>query len=861
MSGAGSGGSRGNGPSLAITIPSGSRKLVHSLKEIVNCSEVEIYAMLCECDMDPDEAVNRLLSQDTFHEVKNKRDKKKETREFPETKSRTGNNISGRGARGSTDRGSRNTSSQSSSIEHGVGKGKVTYRKENGGNTVPVSPVLEYSTVPTNPPQTQTIASNLSSFGNTTQPASVAEGISMPMQSLSGFHNSWLGKQGQMSMADIVKMGRPQARPSIPAMETERSDLTKNATMSNVSNQGFKESSIEVFQTDSEEISESFQESDHVYEHGVDDMIVENWHISQDGWFEQPMESASTTPGISGVSAFYENTSDLSSSAMVNRPNYHIDSHLEGIHLEEKLNIKTLPAKCRSTSASSMHFMVGSSVDAPHLDEGTVGNTNSHLSQRHELDHCEDGRIEISSAAANLGQLSLQEETSPIEPNPAVIIPEHLRVTNSECTRLSFGSFVSGAFCGSLKLDPLKSNSEMLPVLNDAPRVDSPYVRNHDHHDVQLKTTLSENLASVSTSGPENLIMPLVSQAEIMRKDPLDDEHGLHYTHPSASNYESSTSMEPNTAAYAFSHGNAQMQSLSALSSLMTSDLQNRILPASVPPIWEFDLPLSTLLTTQSMPMRYSTTISSDSGPSVSMPQALNPGVFSNHHSTLQSLPSTTMLASPAFQHLPLHHYSQPSLPIGQFSNMIRYPFLPQNYYLPSYQQTYAANSPFHQTTLVPAANTKYPQLQYRSSLPLTSLPQAYTNSTSYGEFGNSSTLPGSFTLNHTSPSSSTIGFDEALRLHYKEGYTSSQQIENPAMRIQGAGSALPASNYYDYQSQNQIPGVHQNQLAMLGALGYQDMHHTQGGSSSQPNHREGNLNDSQSMQSQSTNHIWQRGY
>lgn len=158
--------------------------------------------------------------------------------------------------------------------------------------------------------------------------------------------------------------------------------------------------------------------------------------------------------------------------------------------------------------------------------------------------------------------------------------------------------------------------------------------------------------------------------------------------------------------------------------------------------------------------------------------QALNQGVFSNHHSTLQSLPSTTMLASPAFQHLPLHHYTQPSLPIGQFSNMIRYPFLPQSYYLPSYQQTYAANSPFHQTTLVPAANTKYPQPQYRSSLPLTSLPQAYTISNSYGEFGNSSTLPGSFTLNHTSPSSAaTIGLDEALRLHYKEGYTSSHQV------------------------------------------------------------------------------------
>lgn len=84
---------------------------------------------------------------------------------------------------------------------------------------------------------------------------------------------------------------------------------------------------------------------------------------------------------------------------------------------------------------------------------------------------------------------------------------------------------------------------------------------------MQLKTTLTENLASVSASGSENFNMPLVSQAEVTRKDPLDDKHGLQYNHPS-SNYES-TSMEPNTTTYAFSHGNAQMQNLSALSSLM----------------------------------------------------------------------------------------------------------------------------------------------------------------------------------------------------------------------------------------------------------------------------------------------------
>ncbi|CAA7042755.1 unnamed protein product [Microthlaspi erraticum] len=38
-------------------------KVVQSLKEIVNCSDLEIYSMLVECNMDPYETVNRLLSQ------------------------------------------------------------------------------------------------------------------------------------------------------------------------------------------------------------------------------------------------------------------------------------------------------------------------------------------------------------------------------------------------------------------------------------------------------------------------------------------------------------------------------------------------------------------------------------------------------------------------------------------------------------------------------------------------------------------------------------------------------------------------------------------------------------------------------
>ena len=59
--GGGGGGSNGGG---SQGIPAASRKMVQSLKEIVNgVPEAEIYSTLKECNMDPNEAVNRLLSQ------------------------------------------------------------------------------------------------------------------------------------------------------------------------------------------------------------------------------------------------------------------------------------------------------------------------------------------------------------------------------------------------------------------------------------------------------------------------------------------------------------------------------------------------------------------------------------------------------------------------------------------------------------------------------------------------------------------------------------------------------------------------------------------------------------------------------
>ncbi|KAG7034689.1 hypothetical protein SDJN02_04419 [Cucurbita argyrosperma subsp. argyrosperma] len=170
--GGGGGGSKStNG---ASGIPAEWRKMVQSLKEIVNnCTDQEIYATLRECNMDPDEAVNRLITQgciftvivgevrperiilptsvrasvnpyetfmllvltNPFHEVKSKREKKKENKDPVDSRSRGPNIPSSRTSKGGPDRyAGRSSLNQFGSSETGVLHSKPVYKKENGAN-------------------------------------------------------------------------------------------------------------------------------------------------------------------------------------------------------------------------------------------------------------------------------------------------------------------------------------------------------------------------------------------------------------------------------------------------------------------------------------------------------------------------------------------------------------------------------------------------------------------------------------------------------------------------------------------------------------------------------------------------------
>lgn len=147
-------------------------------------------------------------------------------------------------------------------------------------------------------------------------------------------------------------------------------------------------------------------------------------------------------------------------------------------------------------------------------------------------------------------------------------------------------------------------------------------------------------------------------------------------------------------------------------------------------------------------------------------------GVFSSSQPTQQQQqqqtpPGNTIPTGPALpqQHLTVHPYSQPTLPLGPFANMIGYPFLPQSYtYMPSgFQQAFAGNSTYHQqlAAVLP---------QYKNSVSVSSLPQSAAVPSGYGSFGNSTAIPGNYQVNQAAgPAGSTLSYDDVLNAHYKE--------------------------------------------------------------------------------------------
>ncbi|CAG7880551.1 unnamed protein product [Brassica rapa] len=803
-------------------IPSGSRKMVQSLKEIVNCCpEAEIYAVLKDCNMDPNEAVNRLLSQDPFHEVKSKKEKKKEVRDIQDSRPRGYSNTYNRGTRGGSDRfvggpgrsgATSFSSSDSRSFQGKISNKRASEKQTYAGSFSSTSGVSNHHQIP---------HSDSVAVDSKTETVSSGGGISSS-QPVSGQQTAWFGAAGQMSMADIVKMGRPHNK-------------TANS------------------------------QKNHEHE------IAANQHVPvKDQWpsIEKPMAAASTAsvsvaPTESDICS---GPADYQSS----RGDQQLKGHLEDTHLANNGPLENLgrdQVLQDDTVAGGVVPEDESGVSSEFEDNPYRHETT----QNHPVEHQKD-EDNVSSVAANLQELSIEnhdKHSSHDEDRPAVLIPDHLLVYTEECSHLSFGSFGSR---------PLNNNN-----LDEASDV-APQIEHSDARHALITDfpfLINEPLGSMSN---ENTVH--ASTAENYNDSSESQGEDLLPENPETAHQESQYSVAQSDQEYAYENAKQQMntafdasqtsmhnqmQNLTSLTNVMqgyTNSIPNTLLAQTAQSARELELQYTTFPGAQSMPSRSNN--SSLGGQSNSMPEALRDGGgIQTTQPSQQNLPGANI----ATQQLPMHPYSQHTVPLTHFANMMSYPLMPQSYpYMP-----FAGNSPYH-----PSLAALLPQ--YKNNVSASNLPQSATSapiSSAYG-FGNSSSVGA---LNQqqqqAAPSGATLSYEDIMSLQYKHNshllslqqqqqQQQQHQNDNSPLWVHGPGSqtmsGVQSNAYYNLQAQQQAQQLRQAQQQaqeQYGSLGYPNYYQSQTGMSmehQQKNPREGGSQGQPSKQTQQQ-HLWQNSY
>ncbi|CAM0953564.1 unnamed protein product [Alopecurus aequalis] len=762
-------------------IPPASRKLVQGLKGIlVDRTEAEIYSTLLDCAMDPDVAVERLISQDPFLEVRRKRNTKKEVKPPQETRPRPFYKSAYRGPKAGSDR---------------------SVRFSSGSGDANKGPIKKETELPS-PPNTSTSDSvkganpveTISAVGN------LADGKSTSFQPPQVQHG-WGGVPGGPSLADIVKRGIPQVKSGgRPVANSAGIPAVGGSVAANTSNRNT------ILPSEGGSVTADKLPNGTIQVHPApkDDSSV---------GILPPGQGSDVPEGIGAAST------------NVNTPrSFTLEVNKDGVE-----NANSLESNA-SGPASSGPFSA-SDKDIP-LHNDLVEKTDCYLSDEHSFEHHPnaDSNGDMSTTVHQLEHLTIHEESRPkaSEDNPAVIIPGHLQVSDADFAHFTFGSFVSGTLDASCSTIPVSNDVEVASA-SDNQSGDQSDVRIHEFENKEMITpATNEYIASATNSNTENPNITPVQQSEVGRADLLDVTNSAEYN-LSSSDYATSNAVQPDSTTQTYLQENRQMQNISPLSSFMQGNMPNGLLPPAMPPFRELDPAFSLLLTNPPLatmmhgagpsPMNNST-VSSQAQ------ENANPGGLSNPQLT-HSQGSTSIAPGPPLPHHLLHPYAQGGLPLG-YPSMIGYPSLPQSYaYLPpaAYQQPYMSTGLFHQNAAAaPNSGVKYPMPQYKNNVPLASLPQQAPLLSNYmgGGYGTTNGMPGNFALNQGTPSSTTsLGFDGSVPSQYKDGnhYISlQQQSENPAMWMHGAGSRgmppLAANAMYGYQGQQgHQGGLRQGQL------------------------------------------------
>lgn len=448
MSGSGSSSSR-------VSIPNNMKKMIQNIKEITgNHSEDEIYAMLKECSMDPNETAQRLLFQDPFHEVKRKRDKRKENvnnREPTESRWRPGSQ--GRGSRG----GRANFSPRYPSHDAGGGKNSVTGRDYGTGQVAekgagPSLPTSQETKIK----ETTPAASPITVMAN--GPSDVASGSTSVVNSYDFPAGSGLNQPEANAMTvGISKSG------SVPSTI----DANKNPTIA------FGAGPIQGRPAASSRTSSSstvcFSSSDPVLVPSNDSRLpgAVGAIKREVGSHRTPSESTATSEiGSSFLHGKMPTNSQgvvktqltessqpscvIHNVSSVSRPPSNYSSRSQEIVGSQKVgsNKEWKPKPTNSNAAQGSGMAATSEVPTV-LVEATA--------QSHPVSSSLDMEEATSKLQTKLGELHLPQRQH-------VIIPNHIHVPESERTKLSFGSFDASFGVTSNNVGDQESEKSSTPV-------------------------------------------------------------------------------------------------------------------------------------------------------------------------------------------------------------------------------------------------------------------------------------------------------------------------------------------------------------------------------------------------------------
>lgn len=204
--------------------------------------------------------------------------------------------------------------------------------------------------------------------------------VSGSVQPSSGFQSAWLGVPGQVSMADIVKMGKPQGKVS-----SGISNLPNHQT-------GLPQSAFahDDFHPQSENKSSNVLNSELVFSSTQHAPADDEWPLDEqqvppnDEWppFEQSRPAVSSALEAPGESKQYSNRSDLP----VERSSQSLASQLDGVHLSDD---GPLDNHVGVASISSRNLEEGDSQDTSLSDNNVYQNATTFQPHLHAYEHSE----------------------------------------------------------------------------------------------------------------------------------------------------------------------------------------------------------------------------------------------------------------------------------------------------------------------------------------------------------------------------------------------------------------------------------------------------------------------------------------